>query len=138
MISVEEALEKILSNVHVLEHEEKPILDCLGQVLDADIVSGFDVPPHDNSAMDGFAVLAADTLTADAGNPVLLKVIGEVAAGYSTGLKVSSGATIRIMTGAPLPAGADAVVQFENTDETERKQQGKSLAGLCFSLFGPC
>jgi len=58
MIPVEEALERILATVHVLEPEVRPILDCLGQVLAEDIVAGFDIPPHDNAAMDGFAVLA--------------------------------------------------------------------------------
>jgi molybdopterin molybdotransferase len=58
MIPVEEALERILSTVHVLEPEAKPILDCLGQVLASDVAAGLNIPPHDNSAMDWFAVLA--------------------------------------------------------------------------------
>ncbi len=61
MISVEQALEKILAYVDILEEEEKPILDCLGQVLAEDIYSGIDVPPLDNSAMDGYAVQSRDT-----------------------------------------------------------------------------
>ncbi len=127
MISVEEALERVLSTVRVLEPEVKPILDCAGQVLAEDIVAGFDIPPHDNSAMDGFAVLAGDTSTAGMKEPVYLDVIGEVAAGYTSSLILSRGKAVRIMTGAPLPAGADAVVQFENTDETERKRNNQPL-----------
>jgi molybdopterin molybdotransferase len=127
MIPVEEALEKILSTVRVLEPETKPILDCLGQVLAEDVVAGFDIPPHDNSAMDGFAVLAGDISQASQKQPVYLDVIGEVAAGYASSLIITRGKAIRIMTGAPLPAGADAVVQFENTDETERKRDKKPL-----------
>ena len=127
MIPVEEALERILSTVHVLEPEVKPIMDCTGQVLAADVVAGFDIPPHDNSAMDGFAVLAGDTSHASQKQPVYIDVIGEVAAGYTSSLKLTTGKAIRIMTGAPLPAGADAVVQFENTDETERERDKKPL-----------
>jgi len=77
--------------------------------------------------MDGFAVRACDTFSAGRQSPVFLKVIGEVAAGYTTSLKVTGGTAVRIMTGAPLPAGADAVVQFENTDETGRKKQKQPL-----------
>jgi molybdopterin molybdotransferase len=127
MIPVEEALERILTTVHVLEPEVKPILDCTGQLLAADVVAGLDIPPHDNSAMDGFAVLAGDTSHASQKQPVYIDVIGEVAAGYTSSLKLTTGKAIRIMTGAPLPAGADAVVQFENTDETERKRDKKPL-----------
>ena len=127
MISVEEALERIISTVHVLEPEVKPILNCTGQVLAKDVIAGFDIPPHDNSAMDGFAVLAGDTSTAGIKDPVYLDVIGEVAAGYTSSLRLTEGKAMRIMTGAPLPAGADAVVQFENTDETARKRDRKPL-----------
>ena len=127
MIPVEEALERILNTVHVLEPEIKPILDCAGQVLAGDVVASFDIPPHDNSAMDGFAISAIDALTASIKDPVYLEVIGEVAAGYTSSLRLTKGKAIRIMTGAPLPSGADAVVQFENTDETERKRDNKPL-----------
>ena len=127
MIPVEEALDRILSTVHVLEPEVKPILDCPGQVLAADVTAAFDIPPHDNSAMDGFAVLAGDTSHASQKQPVYLDVIGEVAAGYTSSQILTSGKALRIMTGAPLPAGADAVVQFENTDETARKKDNRPL-----------
>jgi molybdopterin molybdotransferase len=117
MISIEEALERILRYVDVLPPEEKPLLDALGQVLDEDIAATFDIPPLDNTAMDGYAVRAADTAGADQNAPVTLRVIGEVAAGYQYQGELEPGAAVRIMTGAPIPAGADSVVPFEETDE---------------------
>ena len=124
MISVEEALEKILSYVEVLEPERKPILDCLGQVLAEDVYSAIDIPPLDNSAMDGYALRAKDTCGACESSPVYLAVVGEVAAGSMPTKEVEPGTAIRIMTGAPLPDGADAVVRFEDTDEMTRKSSG--------------
>ena len=81
MISVEEALEKILSYVEVLQPERKPILDCLGQVLAEHIYSDIDIPPFDSAAMDGYALRAADTRGAAETSPRSLAVIGEIAAG---------------------------------------------------------
>jgi len=127
MISVEEALKKILSYVEVLEPERKPILDCLGQVLAEDVYSTIDIPPLDNSAMDGYALRAEDTRGAGESSPRYLAVVGEVAAGSMPTKEVRPGTAIRIMTGAPLPEGADAVVQFENTDEVNRKSSGGDL-----------
>jgi molybdopterin molybdotransferase len=121
MISVEEALERILGHVQVLEPEEKPILECLGQVLAEDIYSPLDVPPLDNSAMDGYAVQAESTRGATPASPRILEVVGEVAAGSTPQQEVSAGKAIRIMTGAAVPPGADTVVQFEDTDEVERR-----------------
>ena len=131
MISVEEALERILAHVHRLEPEERPILDALGQVLAEEVVSPFDVPAHDNTAMDGYAVRAADTAGASEKNPVPLRVIGELAAGYLFEGDVTPGAAVRIMTGAPLPGGADAVVPFEETDEASTS----SASGHRFGTF---
>ena len=124
MISVEEALERVLDYVDVLEPERKPILDCLGQVLAEDVYSTIDIPPLDNSAMDGYALRAEDTCGASESSPRYLAVVGEVAAGYMPTKEVSPGTAIRIMTGAPLPEGADTVVQFEATDEVSRKSSG--------------
>ncbi len=128
MISVEEALEKVLSYVDVLEREEKPILECLGQVSDEDIYSPIDVPPLANAAMDGFAVRSKSTQGASKDSPRILRVIGEVAAGCVSEQEVEPGTAIRIMTGAPIPKGADSVVPFEDTDETERKALGKTFS----------
>jgi len=130
MISVEEALEKVLNYVEVLEPERKPILDCLGQVLAEDVYSTIDIPPLDNSAMDGYALRARDTLGASESSPRYLVVVGEVAAGSMPAQEVRPGTAIRIMTGAPLPGGADAVVRFEDTDEVNRKLSGGDLAHI--------
>ena len=130
MISVEEALAKVLSCVEVLKPEHKPILDCLGQVLAEDVYSTIDIPPLDNAAMDGFALRAEDTRGASDSSPRYLVVIGEVAAGSVPLQEVEPGRAIRIMTGAPLPQGADAVVQFEITDEVSRKSSGKDLSHI--------
>jgi molybdopterin molybdotransferase len=121
MLNVEEALEKVLQAVDVLEAEEVPILESLGQVLAADVRSNVNVPPLDNSAMDGFAVRAEDTQGAAAESPRILRVIDTVIAGSMSRKKVTKGTAVRIMTGAPVPAGADSVVQFENTDEAKRR-----------------
>ena len=121
MLTVEEALEKILGEVETLEAESVPILDTMGQVLAEDIRSDINVPPLDNSAMDGYAVRSADTQNAAEKTPKYLKVIDTVMAGAISKKKVISGTAIRIMTGAPIPTGADGVVQFEHTDETKNK-----------------
>jgi molybdopterin molybdotransferase len=118
MISVEEARERILSYFHRLEAESVPLLGALGRVLDEDVTASFDIPPLDNTAMDGYAVRAADTAGASEASPVSLRVMGEVAAGYVFDGEVEPGAAVRIMTGAPIPRGADAVVPFEETDES--------------------
>jgi len=130
MISVEEALEKVLSYVEVLEPERKPILDCLGQVLAEDVYSTIDIPPLDNSAMDGYALRAKDTRGASESSPRYLVVVGGIAAGSVPTKEVRPGTAIRIMTGAPLPEGADAVVQFEDTDEVSRKSARGDLSHI--------
>jgi molybdopterin molybdotransferase len=130
MISVEEALEKVLSYVTVLEPERKPILDCLGQVLAEDVYSTIDIPPLDNSAMDGYALRAGDTRGANESSPRYLLVVGEVAAGCMPTKEVKPGTAVRIMTGAPLPKGADAVVKFEDTDEVSRKSSRGDLSQI--------
>lgn len=124
MISVEEALLRILATISLLEIEEKPILDALGQVVAEDVVSSIDIPPLDNTAMDGYAVRAADTDGASEQSPVTLRVVGELAAGYLFDGAVEPGTAVRIMTGAPMPRGADAVVPFEETDEPSGRAFG--------------
>ena len=118
MISVEDALERILAHVQRLDPEERSILDSLGQVLAEEVRAGSDIPPLDNTAMDGYAVRAADTEGASESNPVALRVVGELAAGYLYDGEVTPGTAVRIMTGAAIPSGADSVVPFEETDET--------------------
>jgi len=130
MISVEEALKRVLDYVEVLEPERRSILDCLGQVLAEDVCSTIDIPPLDNSAMDGYALRAKDTRGANESSPRYLVVVGEVAAGSMPTKKVGPGTAIRIMTGAPLPEGADSVVRFEDTDEVSRKSSGGDLSQI--------
>ena len=118
MLSVEQALEQILKAFHPLEPERVNIVEALGCVLAEDIHADVDIPPHSNSSMDGYAVLANDTTGARAETPARLHVVGELAAGYVTETQVEPGAAIRIMTGAPIPPGADAVVKVEDTKAT--------------------
>ena len=92
-----------------------PIREALGRVLAGDTSSTDDVPGFDSSAMDGFAVRAADTRGARDDAPVTLAVVGESRAGHPSPLGVEAGQAIRISTGAVLPAGADAVVRVEDT-----------------------
>ena len=138
MISVEEALERILSHVNILEEEPVPILDALGQVLAEDISSGIDIPPLDNAAMDGYAVQAGDTARAGSDSPACLRVIDTVIAGAISEREVRPGTAIRIMTGAPVPKGADSVVRFENTDEEARrgKPANNEIGILCKTKTG--
>jgi molybdopterin molybdotransferase len=121
MISVDQALEKVLERIDILEVEERSILDCLGQVLAEDVFSDINIPPLDNSAMDGYAVRSADTRGASPQSPRILRVIDTVIAGAISQSEVKPGTAIRIMTGAPVPKGADGVVRFEDTDESERQ-----------------
>ncbi|MGD9144727.1 MAG: molybdopterin molybdotransferase MoeA [Anaerolineae bacterium] len=123
MISVDEALAEILCHVRPLESERVPALDALGRVLAEEIYSDINVPPFDNSAMDGYAVRAADVAGATHESPVRLAVVGSVAAGYVAGMEVGTGTTLRIMTGAPMPSGADAVVPYEETSDFDRPKE---------------
>ena len=125
MLTVEEALAKILDEVTPLGTESVPLLEAQGQVLAEDIISGVNVPPLDNSAMDGFAVRYEDTLGASQLSPKKLTVIDTVMAGALSEKTVTPGTAVRIMTGAPVPAGATAVVQFEDTDDAERRKNGQ-------------
>jgi molybdopterin molybdotransferase len=129
MISVEEARARILDVVQRLPAETKRLEDALGQVLAEDVVSTVTIPPLANTSMDGYAVRAADTDGASPKSPRMLRVVGEVAAGYIFAGEVTSGAAVRIMTGAPIPAGADAVVPFEETDETPGREFGAFAKG---------
>ncbi len=130
MISVEEALERVLSYVNILEVEERPVLDSLGQVLAEDIYSDINVPPLDNTAMDGYAVRSTDTDGASQESPRFLRVIETVSAGSLPKNEVKPGTAIRIMTGAPIPKGADSIVRFEDTDEPHREGDSSKIGVL--------
>ena len=116
MMSVEEALECVLSYVRPLEAETIPLLEAVGRVAAEDLRSDCDIAPFDHAAMDGFAVRVADLAQASAERPVALQVVGEVPAGSVYSGEVGPGEAVRIMTGAPVPAGADAVVKYEIVD----------------------
>ena len=125
MISVEAALEIILSEIKPLGLERTSILSTLGRVLGEDICASVDNPPWDNSAMDGYALRASDTKGASRGKPVILRIIEDLPAGYVAKKTIKRGETVRIMTGAPIPRGADAVVMVEDTERLEVR--GKRL-----------
>jgi len=127
MISVDEARARILRHFHPLAPKKVPILEALDRVLAEDIYSDIDIPPFANSAMDGYALRSGDTMGASKKSPVTLKVVADLAAGHTTHLKVEPGTAIRIMTGAPLPEGADAVVRFEETSEGLRGGWGPTV-----------
>lgn len=130
MLSVEDALARILAQFAPLGPEKRPVLEALGQTLADDVVAGLDIPPLPNAQMDGYAVRRADVASATPEHPVALRVVGYVAAGSMPSVAVSKGTAVRIMTGAPVPQGADAVVPFEDTDEVERKGAAASLTGI--------
>jgi molybdopterin molybdotransferase len=111
-LTVDEALERILSRINPLDPIEVGLLDALGHVLAEDASADRDVPQFRNSAMDGYAVRGADVQRAG----VKLRVVGAVAAGAVPDGSVGSGEAMRIMTGAPMPDGADTVVRVEDTD----------------------
>ena len=118
MITVDEALETILSHIHPLGSEKVSILEALGRVIAEDIYAKRDIPALDNSGMDGYAVKWADIKKASPKHPVRLDVIETVPAGSLSTKTVKKGQAVRIMTGAPVPGGADTIVPVEDT-ETE-------------------
>ena len=115
MISVDQALKIVLDNVAALGAERIPIVDALGRVLAEEICSPRDIPGFDNSAMDGYAVRAADIMSASESHPVRLKVLETVGAGVMPSVRIESGQAVRTMTGAPIADGADAIVPVERT-----------------------
>ena len=116
MTTRSEALRLILDSVAPLPPRPTPLSEALGLVLAEAVVSPETVPPFTNSAMDGYAVRAADCAGASPSSPARLDVLADLPAGTVASLAVRGGTAIRIMTGAPLPAGADAVVPVEATE----------------------
>src|SRR5215208_6163986 len=113
MISVAEAIQIVRQQTAALAHERVELPHALGRVLAQDVVADSDLPPFDRSQMDGYAVRADDVKYA----PVLLRIVGESAAGRGWHHQLEEGQAVRIMTGAPVPAGADSVQQVELTHE---------------------
>jgi molybdopterin molybdotransferase len=116
LLPLEDARAQVLAAIPAaLPAEMVALSNSLGRVLAADVVAATDLPPWDNSAMDGYAIRAADVAGATDAAPVLLRVAGEVAAGSASETAVLPGHALRIATGAPMPPGADAVVAVEQT-----------------------
>jgi molybdopterin molybdotransferase len=115
-VTVAEASERILADVRPLPVVRVPLREALGRVLASDVVAPLSLPPWDNSSMDGYAVRATDVAGARPDAPAVLRVVGTIAAGGSADLTVGPGQAVRIMTGAPVPGGADTVVRVEDTD----------------------
>jgi molybdopterin molybdotransferase len=119
-LSVQEASATILAGIHALEAERVPLRNAFGRVLADDVLSPIDHPPWDNSSMDGYAVRAADIAFATESNPVTLPVLETVRAGQRASQSVAPRTAIRIMTGAPIPDGANTVIRVEDTDAGEK------------------
>ncbi len=113
MLRIEDALNIILEQTPLLKVEEVELLESAGRVLRRDVISDLDLPPFDRARMDGYAIRAADSGSATAGHPVRLRAVGEMAAGSTLSKVVREGEAVRIMTGAPVPTGADAVEKIE-------------------------
>lgn len=116
MLDLVAASARVLGALKFVGGEEISLADAAGRVLAADVRSDVALPPWDNSAMDGYAVRAVDVSGATANTPVVLRVVGTVAAGERAVHSLLPGETMRIMTGAPLPPGADCVIRIEDTD----------------------
>lgn len=116
MLTVEQARERILDAIRPIATERVSLADAHGRVLAEPIIAGYDIPGRDNTAMDGFAVRAEDVADASRETPVTLEVVETLPAGYVASRTVEPGRAIRIMTGAPMPDGADAVVIVEVTE----------------------
>jgi molybdopterin molybdotransferase len=131
MLSPDEARLRVLQAVSILPAETIDQAEALGRTLAQDVISPINLPPFDNSAMDGYAVMAQDVAGASEENPVSLRLLDTVGAGEVSSQTVQSGTCLKIMTGAPLPAGADAVVMREET-----RVQENTVTFLTFAHVG--
>ncbi len=116
MIPLADAQARVLAGIEALPARRVRAVDALGLVLAADVIATEPIPPFANTAMDGYAVRSDDTTTASESGPVELRVVGELPAGRAPTTAVGVGEAIRIMTGAPVPPGADAIVMVEHTE----------------------
>jgi len=117
MLTLEEALERMMDKIHPLGTEEVSINEADGRVISKALQAGISLPRWDNSSMDGYALQATDVAGTSSSNPVKLKCLGEIPAGSTSNVKVTSGNCLRIFTGSPMPEGADAVVMQEDTSK---------------------
>src|SRR5215216_2101420 len=120
LLSVDQARERILSHFQPVTTEILPLAGCSNRVLAQDIAATSDLPPFNNSSMDGFAVRAADVVDATSDAPRSLRVVADIPAGSHPTIILASGEAARIMTGALVPEGADAVVPVEDTNFDQR------------------
>lgn len=120
-MSVSEASAMVIADVAPLAAEEVPVREALGRVLAEDVRSPLALPPWDNASMDGYAVRCEDVVGATAAAPRILRVVATIAAGASSAHRVAPGEAVRIMTGAPVPPGADSVIRIEDTDGGDRE-----------------
>jgi molybdopterin molybdotransferase len=117
MLTVDAAIERILTVFTPLtDHERVSLSSALGRVLVEDVAADIDLPPFDTTAMDGYALRAEDVATASKDKPATLEIVGQIAAGVVAEKAIGPGQAYRILTGAPMPPGADAVVPYEDTD----------------------
>jgi molybdopterin molybdotransferase len=134
LMTIEEARSSVLGEATPLPPQSRPLAEVLGMVLAEGLVATHDVPPFDNSAMDGYALVASDTTGASCEHPTRLLLTDTIPAGHSASSRIFPGQAAKIMTGAPLPDGADAVVQCEVTKEAgdsvlifEAAKKGKNV-----------
>lgn len=120
VIDYTQARSMLLERVSPVGTERVSLADCAGRILAEGLVAGEDVPPFDRSPYDGYALLSADTSGIDEDHPVTLEILEEVTAGHVGRCVVTPGKAVKVLTGAPLPEGADAIVPFEETRFTER------------------
>jgi molybdopterin molybdotransferase len=137
LINVAEARERLLESFSAVEVESIPLTEASGRVLAEDVISGFDLPLFSNSSMDGFAVRAEDVADSRPDKPVLLSVVADIPAGQMSQVELRRGEAARIMTGAPLLGGADAVVPVEDTDHHGRGDHPGSTAPSQVRIYQP-
>src|SRR3982074_544838 len=121
MLTVTEASERIMAEIRQLDVESIPLRRALGRVCAEDISATVTMPPWSNSSMDGYAVRSADITPVMSGKRVTLRVVATIAAGEFAPRPIKRGEAMRIMTGAPVPEGADSVIRMEHTDSGSTK-----------------
>ena len=133
LLSVDEARARILSHFHPVATETLPLVESADRVLAQDMAAATELPPFDNSSMDGFALRSADVLQATDASPRSLRVVADIPAGLSPTISLAPGEAARIMTGAQVPSGADAVIPVEDTDFINRDAGSRAPESVLIS-----
>src|SRR6476469_10501319 len=136
MLTVAEASERILSEIKPLVPEAVPLRQALGRVLAEDVAATVTMPPWSNSSMDGYAVRSADITPVMSGEAVKLRVVATIAAGEFAPRGLRRGEAMRIMTGAPIPDGADSVIRKEDTDGGAEKVEIRDARDVWKNIRG--